>query len=417
MVHGVKPRAVVAPATSEEAAAVLALASAEGWAVEPAGAGGWLDAGGPPTRVDLVVTTERMARLEAHEPADLVATAESGLALRALGERLARHRQWLPLDPPARAGATLGAVVSLAAAGPLREGYGTPRDHVLGLRLVTGDGRIVDLGGKVVKNVAGYDLIKPVIGGRGTLGLITRLHLRLRPVPGRDATLAVHAAAPAALLELVAGLREERIETAALELVSVHDGAGGAGARRWRLLARLQGNAEAVAATEDRVRRLAAGASLEASRHEGEGPDPWAELAGVEADAGLAVRMADAPSRLGDTLRLALELPGVGSGASIAAHAGAGVVRVSAVPPANVRSREPDGRKPDDRAVALARTLAAARAALVARGGGLTVTRAPATLLERIEPFGDPGPALRLMKELKNRFDPAGVLAPGRFVA
>lgn len=423
-VHGVVPQAVVAPTSDDEAAAVLELASAEGWAVEPAGAGGWLDAGRPPRRIDVVLTTTRMADAVEPEPADLVATAAAGVRLGNLADRLAPHRQWLPLDPPGHPEATLGAVASLAAAGPLREGHGTPRDHVLGLRLVTGDGRVLDLGGKVVKNVAGYDLVRLVVGSRGTLGLITRLHLRLRPIPERDATVAIAAPAPEPLVALAARIREERIEVAALEVVSgagigaaagMADGAGGRAAS-WYLLVRLQGNAAAVTDAEARVERLAAGLQRDGRAA------VWSALSVAEAGAALCVRLADAPTRLERTLRLALDLPGDAGAASaagfaasgagiadrvVAAHAGAGIVRVA------VRAPDRNGSFEVER---WARALADARAALAETGGTLIVARAPKALLEAVEPFPDPGPALRLMRQLKSKFDPAGVLSPGRFV-
>ncbi len=413
-VHGVVPQAVVAPTSDDEAAAVLELASAEGWAVEPAGAGGWLDAGRPPRRIDVVLTTTRMADAVEPEPADLVATAAAGVRLGTLADRLAPHRQWLPLDPPGHPEATLGAVASLAAAGPLREGHGTPRDHVLGLRLVTGDGRVLDLGGKVVKNVAGYDLVRLVVGSRGTLGLITRLHLRLRPIPERAATVVVAAPASEPVIALAARIREERIEVAALEVVSgagigaaagMADGAGGRAAS-WYLLVRLRGNAAAVTDAEARVERLAAGLQRDGRAA------VWSALSVAEAGAALCVRLADAPTRLERTLRLALDLPGGRSDAGIpdrvvAAHAGAGIVRVA------VRAPGRNGSLDVER---WARALAEARAALAETGGTLIVARAPAALLEAVEPFPDPGPALRLMRALKSKFDPAGVLSPGRFV-
>lgn len=411
-VHGVVPRVVAAPATAEAAAELFALASREGWAVEPAGAGGWLHAGRVPERIDLVVTTERMASLVEHEPPDLVATIEAGMPLQTLNERLAPHRQWLPLDPPAFEGATVGAAVSLAAAGPLRERHGTPRDHVLGLRVVTGDGRILDLGGKVVKNAAGYDLVKLMIGARGTLGLVTRLHLRLRPIPERDATLVLSAAGPAPLVEVVGRMGEERIGAAALELVTARAGAGLAAPLRgegeaagWKLFVRLQGNAESVADASDRVRRLASSSAAEIRELE-DAADVWAALGTAEAAAESSIRLADARSRLGQTLEAALRLPGAGSSSWIAAHAGAGIVRVNA-------SAVAGGRLDSSTWAAALRDV---RVELAERGGTAVVANGPAALLDGIDPFGEVGPALRLMRALKVQFDPAGVLAPGRFV-
>lgn len=393
-VHGRAPRAVVFPGTDEEAAAVLALASAEGWAVELAGAGTGLDHGRRPAHVNVVVSTARMRGVTDYEPADLVATVGAGTSLAELAEHLAGNRQWLPLDPPGHERATLGAVAATASAGALREGHGTPRDHVLGLRLVTGDGRILDLGGRVVKNVAGYDLVRLAIGSRGTLGLVTRLHVRLRALPARDETIVVRASEPAPLVDVISRLREERIEAAALELVSGplpgsdHDG--------WTLLGRFQGSAETVVALCKQAASIGIAAGLEATVIR-EAPDVWRELSREETHAPTVIRLADAPARLAETLELATRFEGA---TRIAAHAGQGIVRLLGGPDA-------------DRWTELAE---AARAELAARRGTLTIARASTGLIERVDPFGDAGPTLRLMQELKKQFDPAGILAPGRFV-
>jgi len=429
-VHGIRPSVVAFPRTVDEAAAVLALASREGWTVEPAGAGTWLDAGRPAERVDIVLATSRLLVATAHEPADLVATVGGGTALQALQSELARRGQWLPLDPPADAAATVGAVLAQASAGPLREAHGTPRDHVLGLGLVTGDGRILELGGRVVKNVAGYDLVKLVIGSRGTVGLITHAHVRLRSIPARDETLAFTAREAEPLLALLARLRAERLEAAALELVqgvdAVPEAPAGGG---WSLLVRLQGGEETVDDAAERARRWGAAESLEARPLGAEAAGLWAHLAALEADATLSVRLADAPSRLGELLAWAGRLSGAGRGAIVVAHAGVGIVRVLG--------------GADEDVECWAAVLSEARTALAERRGTVTVanargaavragaqdgaadaeagtapdrTGAPAALLERLDPFGDPGPALRLMKALKSQFDPAGILSPGRFV-
>src|SRR5688500_7353226 len=167
-VMGVAPTAVVAPATSEQVAQVLAFATARGLAREPAGAGSYLDSGRATERLDIVLSALRMSGVAEYEPADLTVSVEAGCSLHALQSKLLVHRQYLALDPPGSVASTIGAIVSRADAGPLRLSHGTPRDHVLGLELVTGDGRVMNLGGRVVKNVAGYDLVKLGIGARGT---------------------------------------------------------------------------------------------------------------------------------------------------------------------------------------------------------------------------------------------------------
>ena len=122
-------------------------------------------------------------------PADLVATVQAGTPLEALRRRLADEGMWLALDPPGRPERSLGSVVATATAGPLRHGFGPVRDHVLGCTVATGDGRLVKAGGRVVKNVAGYDLTKLQVGGFGGFGIIAEAHLRLRALPRADVTL------------------------------------------------------------------------------------------------------------------------------------------------------------------------------------------------------------------------------------
>lgn len=413
-VHGHTPRAVASPPSDEAAAALLALASAEGWRVELAGSGGCLTGGRVQDRVDLVVTTEALAGVHAHEPADLVATVGAGTTLTELADALAPHRQWLPLDPPDRGDATLGAVIAQASAGPLREAHGTPRDHVLGLRLITGDGRILDLGGRVVKNVAGYDLVRLAIGSRGTLGLITRLHIQLRPLPQRDETVTVSASASEALVELVAWLRKERIGVAALEMVGGDgvDGGGGTEANNaWRLLARLQGNAEAVGAMRDRIesnvtgtREIEIGEGLTSSGAAEEGA-PWRHLSALEARADICIRLADLPSRLGDTLAAARELAGSLPGATILSHAGVGIVRVCSAAAEELS---------DSGLERLATQVTTVRERLAARRGTVLVVRAPRVLAERVGSSDSASDVMaRLTRGLRSAFDPAKVLAGG----
>jgi glycolate oxidase FAD binding subunit len=141
----------------------------------------WLDWGNPLRRVDVVLSLDRMQRIIDYSPPDLTATVEAGVTLADFNEVTVRERQWLPLDPPGLRQASLGAIASHNSSGALRLGYGTPRDYVIGLKLVHADGTESKSGGKVVKNVAGYDMNKLYVGSYGTLAIITELTFKLRP--------------------------------------------------------------------------------------------------------------------------------------------------------------------------------------------------------------------------------------------
>lgn len=175
---------IVAPASAEEISEVLKLASSERWTVAPAGGMMWFS-----STANLIISTRRLNRIIEHEPADLIAIAQAGVTLTDFNAKLAENGQWLPLDPPDDGRATLGGVVATGIGGPQQFGYGRPRGSVIGLKVVLADGSMIKAGGRVVKNVAGYDLCKLFTGGYGSLGIITELNFKLRPRPAREATV------------------------------------------------------------------------------------------------------------------------------------------------------------------------------------------------------------------------------------
>jgi glycolate oxidase FAD binding subunit len=415
-VHGMTPTAVVSPADAEQAAAVLRVCSENGWIVETAGAGTWLDWGRPPARVDVVLSSERLAAIHEYSPADLTISVGAGTPLAEVAETVAFDRQMLGLDPPARPGATTGATIATASAGPLRFSIGSPRDIVLGLELVTGDGRVVRLGGRVVKNVAGYDLVRLVVGSRGTLGFITRAHLRLRPAPEAEATALYAADSPRPLVDLALG-PAARVWPAALEIFGPATASALGLERKWTLAVRCRGNEAFTRAARDRLGTFnsASGANFPA---ELEAARLWESLASLEAHAAIAFRLASLPGRLGPLLELAgvpLEAPSSEPWKQksengldewlLAAHAGSGLVRIW-------RPDAPPGLD----AQSLAARVAEMRTSLVTDGGTATLPVLPAPLLDAIDPFGVSGPVVDLMRGLKAVFDPAGILLPGRYV-
>src|SRR5215813_4899212 len=186
VLEGRTPEAVVFPGSKEEIAAILTLAGEHQVPVLPWGGGTALGVGAPPTRVGLVLGLKRLNRVLEHEPGDLTATVEAGITLAALQAHLGKRGQWLSLDPAQADRATLGGVLSSNDAGPRRHLYGSCRDLLIGLTVITASGATVKGGGKVVKNVAGYDLPKLFIGAFGTLGVIVEATVKLRPRPDAD---------------------------------------------------------------------------------------------------------------------------------------------------------------------------------------------------------------------------------------
>ena len=175
------PAFVAAPGSTDEAAAVMRAAAEHELAVVARGAGGRLGWGVPPSRCDLLIDMSRMSSVVEHSPGDLVARMQAGARMGDVAAALGRDGQELALDVPDRA--TVGGVVASGLAGPRRLRYGTPRDLLIGITIVRADGTVARSGGKVVKNVAGYDLGKLLAGSAGTLALITDATFRLHPLP------------------------------------------------------------------------------------------------------------------------------------------------------------------------------------------------------------------------------------------
>jgi FAD/FMN-containing dehydrogenase len=237
------PRA--APDNTEDVAQVCQVAHQEGWRIRIEGRGTWLL---PDAPADLVLTLRAMDQMGEVSPADLVATAQAGATFETIRRHLADDGMWLAVDPPGRPDRTLGSIAATGTSGPLRLGVGPVRDQVLGATFVTGDGRIVQAGGRVVKNVAGYDLTKLHIGGFGGFGILTELHLRLRAFPRADATLIARGSRDH-LLALSREMVEMGMTPAAMELLSPALAAD----PDWVLALRLLGPDEAV---QGDIRRL-----------------------------------------------------------------------------------------------------------------------------------------------------------------
>ena len=188
-IDGIDPQAVVLPRSTHEIQEVLGYAADRELSVITAGGGTKLGIGNPPEGVDLILSTSRLDQVLEYEPADLTVTVEAGIRLAALQAKLAEHGQYFPLDPPYADRCTIGGITATNASGPSRLRFGSARDLVLGMRVVQSSGTVVKSGGKVVKNVAGYDLNKLYLGSFGTLGILTEISLKLQPLPEIERTV------------------------------------------------------------------------------------------------------------------------------------------------------------------------------------------------------------------------------------
>jgi glycolate oxidase subunit GlcD len=207
---------VVCPGSVEEIQELTALAMSEGWTITPAGNRTWLQ---NKTNTKLIISTSRLNRIREHEPADLIAIAEAGVRLQSFNEELSKNGQWLPLDPPDDGRATLGGVVATGLGGSQQFAYGRPRGSVIGMKVVLGGGDLIKAGGRVVKNVAGYDLCKLFTGSYGTLGIITEITFKLRPKPTVEQTILV-TGDMRELIEWAREVLEARLFPVGLELIS-----------------------------------------------------------------------------------------------------------------------------------------------------------------------------------------------------
>ena len=246
------PQAVVFPESEEQVATILALASEEGWHCVPVGRGSWLQGGQPPESVDVLLSAERMNQISAYEPADLFIEAQAGVPLDVMERCTSERGQRLVLDPPGGSQGTLGGTLAVGTAGPLESGFGPPRDQLLVATLVTGDGRVLNLGGRVVKNVAGFDLLKLLVGSWGTLGMITSATIRVHPVAAIDRTLLFRASEPEASAALACRLAQTPIPLAAVELLVPGDGESGGGSSSPLIAVRIL-ESESAAVEAERI--------------------------------------------------------------------------------------------------------------------------------------------------------------------
>jgi glycolate oxidase FAD binding subunit len=376
-VVGVVPREVVRPTSVDEVADTLRAAQADGLTVVAAGGRSKLGWAAPPSSCDLLLDTTALDRIVEHAAGDLVVVAEAGVRLATLQAALGEAGQQLALDPPERH-ATLGGVVSANASGPRRLRYGTARDLLIGITVVLADGTVASAGGKVVKNVAGYDLGKLYTGAHCTLGVVVSTTWRLHPVPPARRIVVLDLPDPLAAGPLAVRLARSVLTPAAVELEAT---AGGSG----HLVVVFEAITESVAAQARAAVELLGGGVEQDDLPQGFGERP-----GGGDD--LVLRLAFAPASLSGVLAA---LP---AGTRVTASACTGVAYAAL---------------PADQGAA---ALPAVRAAIAPYDGTAVVLSAPARVRAALDHWGPVGDALELMRRVKDRFDPERRMSPGRFI-
>jgi glycolate oxidase FAD binding subunit len=374
-----------APDSPEEAAETLAKLVAGGDAVRFVGGETKRTWGAAPSREVAGVSTQALDRVLEHNAGDMTAVLQAGIPLARAQEVFAGAGQMIALDPPNPGGsATVGGVVACADSGPLRHRYGAARDLLLGLRVALPDGTLARSGGRVIKNVAGYDLAKLFTGSFGTLGMIVEVVVRLHPLPAGRTTVAGVGTDPAKLGSAASELAAAPLE---LESLDVRWGEG-----RGAVLARVAG-----AATASRVARAATsmrGFGLEVAVEEDDDAQWVGQRAAQRSAEGTVVRVSGLRTDLPAVLRAATH-----AGAWVVGRAGLGLfwVTLPAGPPADV-----------------AAAVGALRSTLAPRP--CVVLEAPGDVRAVVDVWGPEAGPVELMRRVKERFDPAGACNPGVFV-
>lgn len=394
-VCGVTPAFVAAPGSTDEAAALMRTAAAHGLTVVPRGGGSRLSWGSPVTSCDLLVDMTSMNAVVEHAAGDLVARVQAGARMGDIAAVLAEAGQEIALDVPADA--TAGGVIASGLAGPRRLRYGSPRDLLIGVTVVRADGTVARSGGKVVKNVAGYDLGKLLSGSAGTLGLITEATFRLHPLPPARSYVTASYSSASDAARAVAAASGSSLTASAVELRRgpAPDGPVQAGVL-------LEGSASGVASRASGMISLL-GSDAAASP---ETPGWW--LAGKRVpDGGTLIAVSFWVSALQSVLDTVEQQARAHSLTPVVnGSAGAGVIHV--------------GLGPSTDASVAARFVSALRSRLAHSRGSVVVLTAPEPVQAALGDHGGmtgPLPSLRLMKAVRDQFDPGHRMSPGKFLS
>jgi glycolate oxidase FAD binding subunit len=389
-VNGMRPQMVVEPANQQEVAAVLKAAASAGLRVMPRGAGTKMEWGNPPRAGELILSVRRMDRMLEHAYGDMTATVEAGCTFQQLQETLSAHGQRVALDPLWPAKATVGGILAVNDSGPLRVRFGSLRDLIIGITLVLPDGTVAKSGGKVVKNVAGYDLPKLGTGSLGTLGIITQAIFRLHPTPRECRTLTFSAGDMKAASQFVLAIQASKLVPTGVQIRK-------ANSTPCEIDVRFEGTGAGCDCQTEQLLQIASGMiSIDSPG------DTWKARETLwDGNSPAAVcKFTLLPTELQPFVEQVTDASARKQWQLVAQGVGVGVLRLETA-----------------HADFLADSLQDLRTRLESRGGSLSILRCPPDVKSKMDVWGTAGDALPLMRSIKAQFDPKGTLNPGRFIA
>jgi glycolate oxidase FAD binding subunit len=385
-----QPSCVIYPHSQAELAAVITTANSHKWRVLSCGSGSKINWGGLAKNIDIIVSTEHINQLIEHAVGDLTVTVEAGMKFAQIQEILAKSGQTLALDPAAPELATIGGIVATADTGSLRQRYGGVRDQLLGITFIRADGEIAKAGGRVVKNVAGYDLMKLFTGAYGTLGIISQVTFRVYPIPESSGTV-ILTGKPEAISQAARTLHGSELTPTQADLLSNKlltnlDLGTGIG-----LIARFQSISESVQEQSKRLLLIGEKLGLQGVIYLGNQEiDLWQQLPKQIYD---HLTESTITCKIGVLPTAAVEILNYMEVGLIHISSGLGLVRL----------------EKEEQILPL-------RSLCQANSGFLSVLSAPVEFKKRFDVWGYNGNALAVMRGIKEQFDGNFILSPGRFV-
>lgn len=408
-IDGREPEQVVFPESVEQVSELLRTASEKHLAVIPVGLGAFLHIGGIPRRYDLALCLQRLHRVVDYQPTDMTVTVEAGVTLSQVQKVLSEHGQWLPIDPPLPERATIGGLIAANLSGPSRLSQGTIRDFLIGLKVVRADGTAIKGGGRVVKNVAGYDLPKLYCGSFGTLGVTIEATFKVRPRPETQTVLLLPLLSVEKAMEVVLQLLGTELQPSFLELTNVDSLEGkGQNISPYQLLVGFAGIAEEVSYQRIRLREIVGDGETGVQEWEKERAQVLVSALRdfpAAGEAALRYKVSLLPAQIAAFCKTIEEEASIrGFSTQLLAHAGNGIIYGRL--PRSGNTAQEKLLSFVDRLRILAKELASY----------VVIEAIDPELKDRVDVWGPVGSAFPLMKRLKETLDPQGMLNPGRFI-